>query len=112
MSKWLLFAACLAAVSCTKVRIREAWYGNGAVRTTSQFIGEADSAAILHGAQISWYPDGKKEAMDIYVNGYQQGYAYRWYPDGGLKSVEHFTDGASDGQTRRWEESGALAGRD
>jgi antitoxin component YwqK of YwqJK toxin-antitoxin module len=79
------------------------------VRTTSQFIGAAGPDAILHGAQISWYPDGKKEAMDIYVNGYQQGYAYRWYPDGILKSVEHFTDGASDGQARHWDESGALA---
>jgi antitoxin component YwqK of YwqJK toxin-antitoxin module len=102
----ILCAGLLSA--CSTLDIRRESYPDGARKAESSYLVRSDGSLVRHGIQTTWYREGERESMEIYVDGIIEGYAISWYPDGRLKSLEHFTDGAMDGQARHWDEAGTL----
>lgn len=108
IAKGILFYSFLLLIACQQIQVKETRYPNGGLRTESQYIIGPNSEIVLHGAQMDWFPNGNKSAMDRYIYGLQQGYAFRWYPNGKLKSVIHFTDGYRDDQAKFWKPNGEI----
>jgi len=59
-------------------------------------MGNSESKRILHGMVTTWREDGSRETLRIFMNGVQQGYAFKWNADGKLVDLEHWTDGLRD----------------
>lgn len=98
-----LFAA------CTSTQVRDETHRNGALKSREAYLPVQGGSRTKHGVQMTWYPDGGKESMDIYSRGYRQGYSVRWHPNGKLAYLTHYTDGVRDGDARHWDESGRLS---
>lgn len=105
-----LLAAIVLLTACNRTEIRHETYANGVRKSQAAFLIRDDGSMIRHGVQATWYPDGRKESMKIYVNGYRQGYAFRWHPNGRMKSLESFSDGMREGQAKYWDGDGRLVG--
>lgn len=105
----LLALAALCLGACRPTEQRREYYPDGRLKSQSSFARGLGDESLRHGLQSAWYPDGAKESLEAYVEGYRQGYSIHWYPNGRLRSVEHFTDGERDGRAKYWDESGALA---
>jgi len=101
--------AILMLAGCERIRIREQAYPDGTPRSREGFVIRLGDT-LPHGLRTSWYPDGQRESVEAYVDGYLQGYSLRWHPNGRLRSVEHFSDGERDGQAKYWDEDGSLVG--
>lgn len=102
------FLAAALLVGCTRTEIRQEAWPDGVHKSQSAVLIRTDNSQVKHGIQAAWYPDGGKESMEIYVNGYRQGYAFRWHPNGRIQALEHFTDGMRDGQAKFWDGEGNL----
>ena len=99
----------LFLAGCERVRVRDQAFPDGTPKSRQGFvIHHGDS--LPHGLRTSWYPNGKRESVEAYVDGYLQGYSLHWYANGRLRSVEHFSDGERDGQAKYWDEAGSLVG--
>lgn len=99
--------AILFLCGCERVRVRGNAYSNGTPEASEGFvIRQGDT--LRQGLRITWYPDGRRESAESYVDGYLQGYVLHWYPNGRLKSVEHYAQGEGDGQAKFWDADGSL----
>lgn len=101
--------ALLILSGCERIRVRESAYPDGTPKAREGFV-IRHGDTLPHGLRTSWYPDGRRESVEAYVDGYLQGYVLRWHPNGRLRSVEHFTDGERDGRAKYWDEDGRLVG--
>ena len=103
-----LLAAALAMGACSRLETIEEHYADGLPKSRSTYMHMSDDALLPNGVQLTWYPDGVKESMTTYVNGYRQGYAFRWHADGRVQSLEHYTNGLRDGHVLHWDDAGNL----
>lgn len=106
----ICFFFCICFCACSGTEVRETAYPDGVRKSRTVLLRGSGQSPVRHGVQISWYPDGGRESMESFVNGYRQGYAFRWHPDGKPESVEHFADGIRSGQAKYWDATGALVG--
>lgn len=85
------------------------------VRNMKTFL--ADGAIIvdamlksgqLHGAVISWHPNGRVEGIANYNQGTQIGFARVWHDNGQLAAEQRFTDGEPHGREIRYSRDGVV----
>lgn len=62
----------------------------------------------LHGATISWHPNGKVEGIANYDEGRQIGFARVWHDNGMLFAEQRFVDGNAHGKEIRYSRDGAV----
>lgn len=62
----------------------------------------------LHGAAISWHPDGQLEAVANYDQGRQIGFARAWHDNGALSAEQQFHDGQPHGPEIRYSRIGEV----
>jgi hypothetical protein len=62
----------------------------------------------LHGAAISWHPNGRVEGIANYEEGRQIGFARVWHDNGTLFAEQRFVDGESHGMEIRYSRDGSL----
>lgn len=60
----------------------------------------------LHGAVISWHPNGQVEGIANYRKGRQIGFARVWHANGNLAAEQRFDDGELHGIETRYDEAG------
>ncbi|MBW8890010.1 MAG: hypothetical protein JF616_19820 [Fibrobacteres bacterium] len=99
--------ALLILAGCERVRIREHAYPDGTPKSREGFV-IRHGDTLPQGLRTTWYPNGQRESVEAYVDGYLQGYSLHWNPNGRLRSVERFSDGERDGQAKFWDEDGGL----
>jgi hypothetical protein len=99
--------AILFLAGCERVRVRDQAYPDGTPKSREGLV-VRHGDTLLHGLRTSWYPNGKRESVEAYVDGYLQGYSLHWHPNGRLRSAEHFWNGEPDGQAKFWDEDGSL----
>src|SRR5262245_33597583 len=96
-------------IGCLRPEVRRESYPDGTPRSSLSYLrgrdptGNRDFVLVRHGPQWTWHPDGRRASLDIYVQGYHQGYSFRWHPNGKLQSLERFRDGERDGEARAWD---------
>lgn len=62
----------------------------------------------LHGAGISWHPNGQVEGIVNYDEGRQIGFARVWHDNGQLAAEQRFVDGQPDGVEIRYTPAGEV----
>lgn len=62
----------------------------------------------LHGATISWHPNGKVEGIANYEEGRQIGFARVWHDNGVLFAEQGFVDDTPHGKEIRYSRDGAV----
>jgi len=62
----------------------------------------------LHGAAISWHPNGRVEGIANYEEGRQIGFARVWHDNGTLFAEQRFVDGEPHGTEIRYSRDGSL----
>lgn len=62
----------------------------------------------LHGAAISWHPNGQLEAIANFDEGRQVGFARGWHDNGALSFEQQFEDGQPHGLEIRYTRSGEV----
>jgi len=62
----------------------------------------------LHGAAISWHPNGRVEGIANYEDGRQIGFARVWHDNGTLFAEQRFVDGELHGKEIRYSRDGTL----
>lgn len=103
----LLLAIGLALQGCKPLQVNEEIDEEG-VKSASSFLHEPDGSMTRHGLQRTWYPEGGKKTMEIFVHGRLEGYSFHWHPNGQLGALEHYSDGVRNGEARFWDDSGNL----
>ncbi|TVQ38077.1 MAG: hypothetical protein EA370_06105 [Wenzhouxiangella sp.] len=63
---------------------------------------------LLHGAVITWHPNGQVEAIANFAEGRQIGFARVWHDNGALSAEQQFVDGESHGPEFRYARTGEL----
>src|SRR4051812_12808415 len=98
---WMgILLLCLASTGCQKIQVLEERYPTGERLSAQSFLLGKDSVMLRHGLQVTWYPGGRKQALQTFEYGSLQGYAIRWYPSGKVQSIEHYKDGALDKEAK------------
>jgi len=89
-----LIAGCAAADPQVRTRDERDQQGT-VVHTRSYYLVEerGTSESVLHGAQIDWYPDGKRHREVNFVNGVRHGYTMEWDKAGTVVRKRQFVDG-------------------
>jgi len=64
----------------------------------------------LHGAVISYHPNGRVEGIANFDHGRQIGFARVWHDNGQIAAEQQFRDGEPDGTEIRYSRDGAVEG--
>jgi len=99
----------LGITGCEKVTVLRQYDANGnlacevgvkelkpAHQPVANLLANSENKRILHGMVTTWREDGTRETLRIFMNGVQQGYAFKWNAEGKLVDLEHWTDGLRD----------------
>ena len=62
----------------------------------------------MHGAAISWHPNGQVEGISNFHEGRQIGFARVWHDNGALFAEQQFDNGQSHGLEVRYDRSGEV----
>jgi antitoxin component YwqK of YwqJK toxin-antitoxin module len=73
------------------------------ITQTTQYVG-----GTVDGAQINFYPDGKKQLERFYKANRQIGKQTMWYASGAKASEANLEDGQLNGMVTRWDENGKV----
>jgi len=101
--------AMLMLSGCERVRVRGQDYPDGKPKSREGFV-ILNGDTLPHGLKTTWYPNGIRESVESYVDGFLQGYSLHWHPNGRLKAIERYAYGELNGQAKYWDEAGNLIG--
>ncbi len=91
--KCLLIFPLLLLFGCDQVEWRRVYYPDGRLAEEQPLlVVRDDDYHIPHGFHQTWYPDGSRKSLEVFVRGIRQGNVLQWDEKGNLVRMDYCVD--------------------
>ena len=100
----LLFVMWMCAGSCVHKELRKEYYDDGKIKAICPY----NNAGVIDGVVTTYYPSGKIQSRETYINNVKEGISKAYYESGKLKATVNFKDGKLGGKFKKYNERGII----